>query len=87
MIFTIIVGVVAGIYYGQANGLIGQALDKLGIALDEATLPLFSLAVVLAVAALILSLVGIGAYPVALCLAAAVGVARKPILARITGNS
>jgi hypothetical protein len=45
---------------------------------------LATLALCLAAAAAVLSLIGVHSYPVLLCISAACGVARKPLMARIT---
>lgn len=84
MIFTLLVGFVVGAFFGHARPFIAETLSKLSLALKGETLALFSLALCLAASTAALSLIGVGSYPVLLCLGAGIGVARKPILARLT---
>lgn len=84
MIFTLITGFVVGVYFGQSRPFLQNLLTRVTITLEEAQMSLASFALCLAVAGAALSLIGVQPYPVLLCLGAALGVARKPLLARIT---
>lgn len=86
MLFTLISGVVVGAYFDIASEYVSSGLDKAGLSLGAEELRLFSFALCLALAAILLMLIGVSSYPVLLCLGGALGVARKPVLARITGN-
>ena len=84
MIVTLIAGFCVGVFFGQTKAQIGALLAKLGIALPASELTLVSFALWLAGVAALLGLIGVQSYPVLLSLGAALGVARKPVLARIT---
>ncbi|WP_085309738.1 hypothetical protein [Planktotalea arctica] len=86
MIVTLIAGFCVGVFFGQASVRIGDLLAKAGITLGAEEITLASFALCLAGVAMILLLIGVDSYPVLLCLSAAIGVARKPLLARITGK-
>lgn len=84
MIFTLIVGFVVGVFFAQASGLLNGVLKRAGIDLDDAQSNIVTFALVLAGAAIILSLIGVRNYPVLLCIGAVIGVARKSLLARVS---
>ncbi|HCW82610.1 MAG TPA: hypothetical protein DHC76_01140 [Rhodobacteraceae bacterium] len=91
MIFTLIVGFVVGVFFAQASGFLNGVLKRAGIDLDDAQSNLddaqsniVTFALVLAGAAIILSLIGVRNYPVLLCIGAVIGVARKSLLARVS---
>lgn len=86
MIVTLIAGFCVGVFFGQASGRIAEGLAKAGLTLGAEEITLASFALCLAGAAVLLFLIGVQSYPVLLCLSAAVGVARKPVLARLTGK-
>ena len=86
MIFTLITGFVVGVFFVQAHPFIAGLLERVAVQLQEAQMSLFCFALCLAAAAVLLNLIGVHSYPVLLCLGAAVGVARKPLLARITSR-
>ena len=87
MIFTLITGFVVGVFYSQARPFIQSVFDRIQLTLEATQMGLTSFAVCLAAAAALLNLVGVHTYPVLLCLGAAIGVARKPLIARITSRS
>ncbi|EDZ43654.1 MAG: hypothetical protein P8P65_02905 [Planktotalea sp.] len=84
MIFTLIVGFVVGVFFAQASGFLNGVLKRAGIDLDDAQSNIVTFALVLAGAAIILSLIGVRNYPVLLCIGAVIGVARKSLLARVS---
>ena len=84
MIFTLIVGFVVGGFFAQASGFLNGVLKRAGIDLDDAQANIVTFALVLAGAAIILSLIGVHNYPVLLCIGAVIGVARKSLLARVS---
>ena len=84
MIFTLIVGFVVGVFFAQASGFLNGVLERAGIDLDDAHSNIVTFALVLAGAAIILSLIGVRNYPVLLCIGAVIGVARKSLLARVS---
>lgn len=84
MIFTLIVGFVVGVFFAQASGFLNGVLERAGIDLDDAKSNIVTFALVLAGAAIILSLIGVRNYPVLLCIGAVIGVARKSLLARVS---
>ena len=84
MIFTLIVGLVVGVFFAQASGFLNGVLKRAGIDLDDAQSNIVTFALVLAGAAIILSLIGVRNYPVLLCIGAVIGVARKSLLARVS---
>jgi len=84
MIFTLIVGFVVGVFFAQASGFLNGVLERAGIDLDDAQSNIVTFALVLAGAAIILSLIGVRNYPVLLCIGAVIGVARKSLLARVS---
>jgi len=84
MIFTLIVGFFVGVFFAQASGFLKGVLTRVGIDLDDAQLNIVTFALVLAGAAIVLSLIGVRNYPVLLCIGAVIGVARKPLLARVS---
>lgn len=86
MIFTLIAGFGVGVFFDRASRLIADALGRAGVTLEEDVLKLTSLVLCLAAAAVALMLIGVHAYPALLCLGGAMGVARAPLLARITGS-
>ena len=79
MIFTLIVGFVVGVFFAQASGFLNGVLERAGIDLDDAQSNIVTFALVLAGAAIILSLIGVRNYPVLLCIGAVIGVARKSL--------
>ena len=87
MIFTLITGLVVGVFFGQARPFIQSLFDRVSLSLEELQMDMTSFALCLAAAAALLNLVGVHTYPVLLCLGAAIGVARKPLLARITSRN
>jgi len=84
MIVTLIVGFVVGVFFAQASGFLNGVLKRAGIDLDDAQSNIVTFALVLAGAAIILSLIGVRNYPVLLCIGAVIGVARKSLLARVS---
>lgn len=84
MIVTLIVGFVVGAFFAQVTPRIAELLARAGIKLLAEELTLVSFALCLAAASALLMLIGVDSYPVLLCLSAALGVARKPIVARIS---
>ena len=84
MIFTLIAGFVVGVFFAQASGFLNGVLKRAGIDLDDAQSNIVTFALVLAGAAIILSLIGVRNYPVLLCIGAVIGVARKSLLARVS---
>lgn len=86
MIFTLITGFVVGVFFTQAQPFISGLLERANVALAETQMSLFNFAICLGAAAMLLNLIGVHSYPVLLCLGAAVGVARKPRLDRITSR-
>ena len=84
MIFTLIFGFVVGVFFAQASGFLNGVLKRAGIDLDDAQSNIVTFALVLAGAAIILSLIGVRNYPVLLCIGAVIGVARKSLLARVS---
>ena len=84
MIFTLIVGFVVGVFFAQASGFVDGVLTRAGIDLDDAQSNIVTFALVLAGAAIVLSLIGVHNYLVLLCIGAVIGVARKPLLARVS---
>lgn len=87
MIFTVITGIAVGVFYAQATVFLQGLFERANIALNEGQMNMVSFALCLAAAAAVLSLIGVHSFPVLLCLGAAVGIARKPLLARITSNN
>ncbi|MEM9580319.1 MAG: hypothetical protein AAF891_06500 [Pseudomonadota bacterium] len=87
MIFTILAGLVVGASYGAAQPVIHDALGRLGLKLTTEMETVVVFALCLAAMALILRFLGVDAYPALLLVSGAAGVARKPLLARITGNA
>ncbi len=86
MIFTLITGFVVAVFFAQASPFITDALKRASLTLTETQMSLFCFALCLALAAALLNLMGVHSYPVMLCIGAALGVARKPILARLTSR-
>lgn len=86
MLVTIIVGFIVGAFYQNADEYVAMGLGKAGLVLLDEDKQLVTFALCLAAAAAVLLLIGVKSYPVLLCLSAAVGVARKPVLARLTGK-
>ncbi|MEP5151948.1 hypothetical protein [Planktotalea sp.] len=86
MIITLITGFVVGVFFERAAPFLNTMFERVNVALDDTEMNLATFALCLAAASAVLLLIGVKSYPVLLCLAAACGVARKPLLARITGN-
>lgn len=84
MILTLIAGFCVGVFFERAVPFLKSALDRLAVTLEGAQMDLATLALCLAAISALLPLIGVHSYPVLLCLSAACGVARKPLLARIT---
>jgi hypothetical protein len=87
MIFTLIIGFLVGVFYTHAEPFIASGLERAGLNIEADKLVLVSFALVLSVAALGLYIVGVSVFPALLCLGAAIGIIRQPLLVRITGNS
>ena len=86
MIFTMITGFLVGVFYTRAHPFIVSLLERASVKLADTQMSLFSFALCLAAAALLLNLIGVQSYPVLMCLGAAIGVARKPLLERVTSR-
>ncbi len=86
MLVTLIVGFLVGAFYQNADDYVAMGLGKAGLTLPGEDKRLVTFALCLAAAAALLLLLGVKTYPVLLCLSAAIGIARKPVLARLTGN-
>lgn len=83
MIITLIAGFGVGMFFLQARPYVAQVLDKAELQLAQDTLTLVTFALCLSAAGAVLSLIGADSYAVLLCLGAALGVARKPLMTRI----
>lgn len=80
MIFTMITRFVVGVFYTRVHPFVASLLERANVTLVDTQMSLFSFALCLAAAALLLNLIGVQSYPVLMCLGAAIGVARKPLL-------
>lgn len=82
MIFTLLTGFAVGAVFEQAVPTVRDLSARAGLSLAPDTLKLVSFALTLAALALVLALLDVEPRPALLLIAAALGVARKPLLAR-----
>ncbi|MGH1578363.1 hypothetical protein [Planktotalea sp.] len=86
MIFTLIIGFAVGAFYQSAVPFMKDGFGKIGITLPKEQIPIIAIVLCLGAALIVLNLIGVHDYPLLLCIGAIAGIARKELLARITGK-